>query len=238
MSIFTQRVDCIVEILFSDDNSTDESFGIATRIAEKYNTDNIYLKLFKQEKNIGEIDTKFLLSKCDSKYIAYLDADDYWIDPYKLQKQYDFMESNPDFSMCFTGQLGFDGETHSPGPTGFELLIVPYWFITNDILYSDEKYSYSYGILDPKSFIGSNYVFSSSRFFRNYENLIQDYTYEFPYSDWPMNFELGLRGKIFYMNFASYVYRIKPNSLFNSETSEEREKKYQYRCDLLKSLYK
>ena len=60
MSIFTQRINCEVEILFSDDNSTDDSFGIAERIAKRYNTKNIYLKTFKHNKNVGEIEnTKF-----------------------------------------------------------------------------------------------------------------------------------------------------------------------------------
>lgn len=236
MSIFTQRSNFEIEILFSDDNSSDQSYGIAQRIAERYNTDKIHLTLFKQEKNLGELDnTKFLLSKCTGKYIAYIDADDYWIDPYKLQKQYDFMENNPEYSMCFTGQIGYDGVHHQPDPTGFEFLIVPFYFIKNGGISSGE-YEYSYGTLEPETFLESNYVFSSSRFFRNYPDLFQDYFYEFPYSDWPMNFELGLRGKIHYMNFASYIYRIKPNSLFHKENPSERENKFSSRVEILKNI--
>lgn len=37
----------------------------------------------------------------DSKYIALCEGDDYWINSKKLQKQVDFMETNPDYSMCF-----------------------------------------------------------------------------------------------------------------------------------------
>ena len=37
----------------------------------------------------------------NSKYIALCEGDDYWISANKLQKQVDFLESHPDFTMCF-----------------------------------------------------------------------------------------------------------------------------------------
>ena len=47
-----------------------------------------------------------------SKYSASCEGDDYWISPYKLQRQVDFLESHPNYTACFHNAL-LKYENHS-----------------------------------------------------------------------------------------------------------------------------
>ena len=57
----------------------------------KYN----FYQIKKSKKSI------FTKWRSSSKYIAECEGDDYWTDSTKLQRQVDFLESHPDYSMCF-----------------------------------------------------------------------------------------------------------------------------------------
>lgn len=88
-----------------DDASTDDTAQIIKQYAEKY--PDIIKPIIETENQYSKADgslTRVLKEACrntNAKYIALCEGDDYWTDPNKLQLQVDFLESNPDYSMCF-----------------------------------------------------------------------------------------------------------------------------------------
>ncbi|WP_066401789.1 glycosyltransferase family 2 protein [Flavisolibacter tropicus] len=97
-SVLRQKTNFDFEVVIGEDCSSDRTREIILRYKAQY-TDKI--KLFLPDKNLG-VNPMFYASfpLCDGDYIAWLDGDDYWTDDYKLQKQVDFLEQNPEFVMC------------------------------------------------------------------------------------------------------------------------------------------
>ena len=199
LSVFSQITKHKIVLLISNDYSTDDTVDILSRLQKTLIKDDFEIQVFNQPSNLGEIkNTKFLLDSCDGDYIAYIDADDFWTSPYKIETQVNFLNENPDYSMSFTGYLQYNDGEFIPSANGQNWLGPP---------------SYVEDNISPEMLTSTNFIGSSSRVFRNYKNLIVDYFYSFPYSDWPLNFEISLLGKIKFLNFPSYCYRRHSSSL-------------------------
>ena len=98
------------EIIISDDCSTDTTTDIIESYIKNYPEKKI--TLLRSDKNQGyNLNSVKAYQEAKGKYIAQCDGDDYWIDVSKLQKQIDFLESHPDFVMCFTNTLIVNDET-------------------------------------------------------------------------------------------------------------------------------
>jgi glycosyltransferase involved in cell wall biosynthesis len=85
------------EIIIADDCSTDTTQEICVAYQQKYPSK---VKLIQRVNNLGAIKNFVDLFKyCNGKYVAICEGDDYWTDPYKLQKQIDLLEQYPSASM-------------------------------------------------------------------------------------------------------------------------------------------
>jgi glycosyltransferase involved in cell wall biosynthesis len=105
--IMMQQTNFQIEVVVGDDLSTDRTLDIIRTYSD---TQNIHIRILKREKGdtywnkrqkLGRLYNFFnILVNCSGEYVALLDGDDYWTDPNKLQKQVDFLDAHPDFSLC------------------------------------------------------------------------------------------------------------------------------------------
>lgn len=101
--ILMQKTTFPVQVLIHDDASTDSTPDIVREYERRYPQ---LIKVYYQDENSysspqkNQLRAEFSSWKV-GKYEAPCEGDDYWIDPLKLQKQFEFLETNPDYSMCF-----------------------------------------------------------------------------------------------------------------------------------------
>lgn len=198
--VLMQKINFEYEIIIADDFSTDNTRKIILDYSEKY--PNIF-KLIFQEKNVGAAQNWLDLISCPkSKYIAYFEGDDFWTDPFKLQKQIDFLDNNINFSCCF-----HDVKILQAHKEDFFIYESP---PCNELYFSQV--------------LKKHYIPSSSLVFRNYKWLkrMPDFFNRSISGDIPFELLLATEGKIKYMNEEMSCYRRNLGSVTqNNRTTTE-----------------
>lgn len=188
-SMLSQKTNFNFEIIIHDDASTDGTKEIIEEYVTKY--PEIIFPIFQTEnqfsKGIRGIPTRYNYVRCRGKYIAICDGDDYWIDPQKLQKQIDFLELNPDFSICFHNMKIKDE-------------------LNPSILKFTNKNQKE--ISEIEDLAKGNYIYSASTVFRKPPNGYPDWLLEMPIGDYPLHLINAQYGKIKYIDEVMGVYRI------------------------------
>lgn len=97
-SVLMQKTSFPVEIVVGDDCSSDGTIEVARSYERKHPG---VVRVFARDANAG-IQRNYYdtFENCRGKYIAWLDADDYWTDPDKLAMQIAAMESDASIMLC------------------------------------------------------------------------------------------------------------------------------------------
>lgn len=186
--VLMQETNFIVELIISDDNSPDNTKEIIESFSNHPNYS--WIKYFRHSHNKGMM-PNFIWTYQQTKgqYIAMCEGDDYWTDPYKLQKQIDFLEANPEYSFCFHKVLEVDINNNSSQK---EILASP-----------DSEKSYLIEDLAKK-----NFIHTPSVVFRKMLHKLPDWLEISPIGDYPLYMLNASYGKIKYFPQIMANYRV------------------------------
>jgi hypothetical protein len=99
LSIVEQVVPFPFEIVFADDCSPDGTLKVAERVAAEV---SVPFRFLPRPRNLGARDNYLdLLAAARGTYVAYLEADDCWVDATRLATQVALLDARPDLSGCF-----------------------------------------------------------------------------------------------------------------------------------------
>jgi glycosyltransferase involved in cell wall biosynthesis len=189
-SVLAQKTDFPFRLIVGDDCSTDKTQEIVSRYAQEY-PDRIAVFLDSEHRGLRSRDRAGLkvLGLSTAKYVAWLDGDDYWTDPHKLQKQVDVLERNPDAAVCFHNVRTFheDGLHESVNLCPLQQKRVS---ILEDLL-------------------RGNFIPSCSVMFRRATvGALPEWYFTLKMGDWPLYILIAQHGTIHYLDEVMAAYRV------------------------------
>ena len=202
-SVLSQEVTFDIEIIVSEDRSTDRTREIVLAYQQRH-PDKFRLLLSDRNLRNNEVVARGLRA-ASGVYIAMLDGDDYWTSPHKLQKQADFLDRHAECAVCFhnAAVVHEDGTrpTYHWNPPGQKKIstLADIW--------------------------RGNFITTAATMFRR--GLIREvpawYIPMFPITDWPLHILNAEHGSIGYIDEVMSVYRQHDAGLYSPMTEIEKQ---------------
>lgn len=192
-------------LLIGDDCSKDNSREVILKYAEQY-PDIIHPVLHGQNKG-STGNAQHLIALVTSRYMGICEGDDYWTDDHKLQKQIDFLEANPDFTVCFT-RAGVVNEINEEWPYAF----VP---LKKDVFtFAD--------------IVQENVIPTATVIYRNvFPKPFPDFIYRMLAGDWILHMMALSKGNAKFIDEQTAVYRRHSGGLTNTEDYQRKHEELQ-----------
>ncbi len=185
-----QEADFDYEILIHDDASTDRTAEIIRKYQRKY--PDIIKPIYQTENQYSKgihVDAYNRL-RAQGKYIALCEGDDYWTDSRKLQRQVEYMEANPECTMCFHS---VEMVNNDQTPTG--RFIRPYrenrLVSVEDIIAGGGDFFGTCSVVFPKKCMDDP----------------PEFYLQCPIGDAPLALNLAIQGTVYYMDEMMSAYR-------------------------------
>lgn len=222
-----QKTNFKFEVIIHDDASTDNSADIIREYETKY--PDIIKPIYQTENQYSKgvkITNTILSPLANGKYVASCEGDDYWCDEYKLQKQYDAMESNPNchfcvHKVCAIKENGALLNKHYPG------------FALDTGVIKTERYM---------EILGTTYPFQTSSYFRRkadvdeYINNTPEFVKVADVGDEPLMLYFGFLGDVYYIDEIMSCYRVNSVGSWSSRVNLDSKKRLAH-CTSMLEMY-
>ena len=184
MGVLEQRCTYDIELIIAEDCSPDNTIVVVNNIIETHPLGH-KIKYTRHNSNKGMM-SNFIwaIGQCKGNYIAFCEGDDYWIDPQKLQKQIDFLEINPDYSIIHSDYV----------------LLTPSGDIKSNNILPILDYDINY-------LIQYNCIRTVTCVLRNKQDITYGLSSDLPYGDWPLFLNSMRYGKSKFLTDITAVYR-------------------------------
>lgn len=215
-SFLMQKTNFAYEVLVHDDASTDHSADIIREYEKKY--PNIIKPIYQtiNQHTKCRITLTYQIPRVRGKYIAFCEGDDYWLKPYKLQKQFDEMESHPEIDMCAHAANVIKGNR-----------------IVDKIAAADKKMVFDsrHVILGDGRFFATNSLFWRTEMYRNMPSF-----YKFLGLDYMLQIWGSLRGGVLFLPDYMSTYRSFVENSWSDKTRKDKNFNIQQNQKIIEAL--
>lgn len=187
--VLMQEVDFPIEFLIADDFSPDGTLEIVEQYIRNHPKGN-WIRYVRHSQNKGMMGNfVWALESCKGKYIALCEGDDYWIDPFKLKKQIEILESYPTIVLSYHPVK----------------ILMPEGTLVNDFI-TEKNFKSEYSGLYDLALFG-NYIHTASVVFRNVIPKYPEYFQKLNVGDFFLYLHLANYGSFAKIPLFGSVYR-------------------------------
>ncbi len=199
--VLSQKTSFPFELIIGEDCSTDGTKDIVCGYEHKHAK---IIRVIKSDQNVGLLaNFRRVIDACKGKYIAVCGGDDYWTDPYKLQKQVDFLEANPDYGMVHTNCNILHDSSGIIKKSSHSRRRIPQGDVYEELLYASD-------VINPLT------VMTRRKALIDAWNEIDIVNKSWLMEDYPTWLEISRHHKVGYINDVTATYRVLARSASHS----------------------
>lgn len=200
--VIMQKTSNEVEVIVADDASTDDTLDIIKEYASKSSFKYTYLL---SDTNLGfNQNYKRAFEACNGDYIAIMEGDDYWTDPYRLEKHIQFLENHRECSLSFNRIIFYDQDNSD--------------YKINDWGNTREDYKY---YTSKQQIVGNRIGNLSACVLRtSFIRELKPELFELGIADWMLGIVFGQYGFLAELKEPMSVYRIHGNGQWSKQKEE------------------